>query len=154
MGWRSRVPTTGCSSAWRLSWGNRSWPQPDRYGRLPNRLAERGRLNQIVSTWTSKRSRQRVIELCSSGEVPCGPVNSIAEIFQEEQFWLRETLTRVKDERIGDLAVQGVVPRLSETPGRIRHLGRSIGEDNAEVFRDWLDLDESDLATLKKKKII
>ena len=128
--------------------------QPDRYGRLPNRLAERDRLNQIVSRWTSRRSRQKVIELCSAGEVPCGPVNSIAEIFQEKQFWLRETLTRVKDERVGDLAVQGVVPRLSETPGRIRHLGRSMGEDNAEVYRDWLDLDENDLATLKNKGII
>ena len=128
--------------------------QPDRYGRLSNRLAEREQVNQIVSTWTSKRARQEVIELCSAGEVPCGPVNSIAEIFQEEQFWLRETLTRVEDERIGDLAVQGVVPRLSETPGKIQHLGRGIGEDNAEVYRDWLDLDESDLTTLKKNGVI
>ena len=118
--------------------------QPDRFGRLSNRLAGRDRLNQIVSTWTSKRLRQEVIALCSAGEVPCGPVNSIAEIFEEEQFWLRQTLTRVKDERVGDLAVQGVVPRLSETPGSIQHLGRSLGEDNAEVYRDWLDLDEND----------
>ena len=127
---------------------------PDRYGRLSNRLAEREQVNQIVSTWTSKRTRQEVIELCAAGEVPCGPVNSIAEIFQEEQFWLRETLTRVEDERIGGLAVQGVVPRLSETPGKIRHLGRGIGEDNAEVYRDWLDLDESDLTRLKKSGVI
>ncbi len=128
--------------------------QPDRFGRISNRLAEREQVNQLVSAWTLKHTRQEVIELCSTGEVPCGPINSIAEIFQEEQFWLRETLTRVKDERIGDLAVPGVVPRLSETPGRIRHLGRALGEDNAEVYRDWLDLDESDLATLKKNGVI
>ena len=36
---------------------------PDRYGRLSNRLAEREQVNQIVSTWTSKRTRQEVIEL-------------------------------------------------------------------------------------------
>jgi len=127
--------------------------QPDRFGQLSNRLAGRDRLNQIVSTWTSKRLRQEVIALCSAGEVPCGPVNSIAEIFEEEQFWLRQTLTRVKDERVGDLAVQGVVPRLSETPGSIQHLGRSLGEDNAEVYHDWLDLDENDLATQKNRVI-
>ncbi len=63
-------------------------------------------------------------------------------------------MTRVEDERIGGLAVQGVVPRLSETPGKIRHLGRGIGEDNAEVYRDWLDLDESDLTRLKKSGVI
>ena len=128
--------------------------QPDRFGRISNRLAEREQVNQLVSAWTLKHTRQEVIELCSAGEVSCGPINSIAEIFQEEQFWLRETLTRVKDERIGDLAVPGVVPRLSETPGRIRHLDRALGEDNAEVYRDWLDLDESDLATLKKNGVI
>ena len=126
----------------------------ERYGRLSNRLAEREQINKIVSDWTSQRSRQEVMDLCSAGEVPCGPINSIAEIFQEEQFWVRETLTRVQDDRVGDLAVQGVVPRLSETPGKIRHLGRGMGKDNAEVYRDWLGLKEPELVELKEQGIL
>jgi len=126
----------------------------DQYGVKPKRLVARERINQIVSEWTSRFDRDEVIDLCCSGDVPCGPVNSIAEIFAEEQFWVRDTLTRVAHEYMGDLAVPGVVPRLSGTPGKIEHLGGKLGESNSEVFRDWLDMDETELAALEKAGVI
>jgi succinyl-CoA:(S)-malate CoA-transferase subunit B len=128
--------------------------RPDQYGLKPKRLQAREHINQVVSGWTSTFNRDEVIKRCCDGDVPCGPVNSIAEIFQEEQFWVRDTLTRVPDKRIGDLAVPGVVPRLSETPGKISHLGRGLGEDNSEVFREWLDIGEPELAVLRKEGVV
>jgi crotonobetainyl-CoA:carnitine CoA-transferase CaiB-like acyl-CoA transferase len=95
-----------------------------------------------------------VIQRCCDGDVPCGPVNSIAEIFAEEQFWVRDTLIVVAHECVGDLAVPGVIPRLSETPGSIQHLGGKLGERNAEVFRDWLDIEENELAALQKAGVV
>jgi crotonobetainyl-CoA:carnitine CoA-transferase CaiB-like acyl-CoA transferase len=126
----------------------------DQYGTKPKRLEARARINQIVSDWTSKLDRDEVIKRCCDGDVPCGPVNSIAEIFAEEQFWVRDTLTRVAHPAIGDLAVPGVIPRLSETPGKIQHLGGRLGESNSQVFRDWLDIGESELAELEKAGVI
>jgi len=126
----------------------------DQYGLKPKRLEARERINLIVSDWTSKLDRDEVIELCCTGDVPCGPVNSIAEIFAEEQFWVRDTLTRVAHEGIGDLAIPGVVPRLSETPGRIERLGGALGENNSQVFCDWLDIGDSELAELQKAGVI
>jgi crotonobetainyl-CoA:carnitine CoA-transferase CaiB-like acyl-CoA transferase len=126
----------------------------DRFGMKPKRLEARERVNEIVSTWTSKFDRDEVTERCCDGDVPCGPINSIAEIFAEEQFWVRDTLIRVTDNRISDLAVPGVVPRLSATPGIIRHLGARLGEHNSEVFRDWLGVGESELEGLKKAGVI
>ena len=38
------------------------------------------------------------------------------------------------DPRLGDLAVQGVVPKLSETPGAIAHLGTTLGAHNEEIM--------------------
>jgi succinyl-CoA:(S)-malate CoA-transferase subunit B len=99
-------------------------------------------------------TRDDVIQRCCEGEVPCGPINSIAEIFAEEQFWVRNTLIRIGDDRIGSLAVPGVVPRLSETPGAIQYLGRALGENNSEIFRDWLNLNERELAALKEEGVI
>jgi crotonobetainyl-CoA:carnitine CoA-transferase CaiB-like acyl-CoA transferase len=133
--------------------------QPDlalssQYGLKPKRLEARDRINQIVSDWTSQFDRDEVIQRCCHGDVPCGPVNSIAEIFAEEQFWVRDTLTRVAHEGVGELAVPGVIPRLSETPGKIQHLGGRLGESNAEVFREWLDIGESELAALQKAGVI
>ena len=86
--------------------------------------------------------------------MPCGPVNSIADSFDEPQYWERDTLVRVKDDRIGDLAVQGVVPKLSATPGRIDHLGPALGAHNEQIYRDWLGLDDDALAELRNENVI
>jgi succinyl-CoA:(S)-malate CoA-transferase subunit B len=126
----------------------------DRYGLKSKRLEARETVNQLVSEWTSQFTRDEVIRRCSDGGVPCGPVNSIAEIFSEEQFWARGTLTRVFDPRIRDLAVPGVVPRLSDTPGEIHHLGRGLGDDNREVYQDWLGINDRELADLKKDGVV
>jgi crotonobetainyl-CoA:carnitine CoA-transferase CaiB-like acyl-CoA transferase len=127
---------------------------PDQYGPKPRRLQARARINQLVSDWTSTFARDEVIRRCSEGDVPCGPVNSIAEIFSEEQFWVRDTLIRIRDDRIGDLAVPGVVPRLSETPGKIHHLGRAVGANNAEIFREWLEIEETELDALRSEGVV
>jgi succinyl-CoA:(S)-malate CoA-transferase subunit B len=128
--------------------------RPDQYGPKPRRLQARAHINQLVSDWTSTFARDEVIRRCSEGDVPCGPVNSIAEIFSEEQFWVRDTLIRIRDDRIGDLAVPGVVPRLSETPGKIHHLGRAVGENNAEIFREWLEIEETELDALRSEGVV
>ena len=61
---------------------------------------------------------------------------------------------RVKDERVGELAVQGVVPKLSETPGRIKHLGAELGAHNREIYVDRLGLSEKELAALRDEGVI
>ena len=47
------------------------------------------------------------------------------------------------------MTVQAPVARLSETPGRIEHLGRALGADNETVYRDLLGLDADRLADLR-----
>ena len=126
----------------------------EHYGTVKARLNNREEVNQVVSSWTETRTRNEVVALCSSGDVPCGPVNSIADIFDEAQYWERDTLIRVKDERIGDLAIQGVVPKLSATPGTIEHLGAALGAHNEQIYRDWLGLNDDDLAALRKEQVI
>lgn len=126
----------------------------ERFGPKANRLANRDEVNGIVAAWTSTLTRAEVIAECAQGDVPCGPVNSIADIFEDEQFAARRTLTRVKDERIGDLAVQAVVPTLSETPGEIRHLGAAMGAHNRDVFLGELGFSEEEFAALEAEGVI
>ncbi len=46
------------------------------------------------------------------------------------------------------------MPRLSETPGEIRHLGPRLGEHSDDVLRDWLELDDDEIQGLRDKAII
>lgn len=126
----------------------------EKWGLKDSRLADRETVNRTVSEFTSSIARDELIQLCADGDVPCGPVTSIADIFEEQQFAVRETLTTVIDPRIGSVKTQGVVPKLSQTPGEIKHLGRAMGSDTQSVLQDWLDVKEAEYLELSQKGVV
>jgi len=95
-----------------------------------DRLADRATIDGAVEAFTGAHSKEDVIRLCTEGDVPCGPINSIADIFADPHYAARETILRVTDPALGEVAVPNVFPRLSETPGRITHLGPDFGDWN------------------------
>ena len=134
--------------------GNPELADQERFGTRKKRVVAREVINRLVTQWTTSLPRDEVIARCCDGDVPCGPVNSIADIFEDEQFTIRDTLVRVKDPRVGELAVQGVVPKLSETPGEIKHLGVELGAHNREIYMDRFGLSEKELAALQDEGVI
>ena len=62
---------------------------PDRYGPIAHRLARRAEVNEVVAGWTSSLPQSEVLARCGAGEVPCGPIHSIADIFEDEQYAAR-----------------------------------------------------------------
>ena len=109
------------------------------YGTITKREARRAEVDAFVGHWTSGMTRDEILSACEAGQVPCGPVYGIDEIFKDPQYAARGNLVRVDDERAGDLTLPAVCPRLSETPGSIRWAGRALGADSAAVLADWLD---------------
>jgi len=124
------------------------------YGDQRKRLADRDRVNAIVIEWVGSLTRDDVLEKCLKEEVPVGKVNSIADIFADEQFQAREDLVHMSEEGIDDIVIPGVVPRLSRTPGRITNLGPTLGNATDEVMRDLLGLAASEIARLRAQHII
>jgi succinyl-CoA:(S)-malate CoA-transferase subunit A/succinyl-CoA:(S)-malate CoA-transferase subunit B len=106
-------------------------------------------VNGIVADWTASLTREEVVARCAEGEVPCGPINSIADIFADAQFAARGDLARVQDPRAGEVVVPAPLPFLSATPGRLEHLGAAMGAHNDAVYRGLLALDDAELAELR-----
>jgi crotonobetainyl-CoA:carnitine CoA-transferase CaiB-like acyl-CoA transferase len=98
-----------------------------------DRLADRATIDAVVEAFTRTHDGAEVVRLCTAGDVPCGPVNTIADIFADPHYAARGTIARVVDETLGEIAVPDVLPRLSETPGEIRHLGSEFGDWNERV---------------------
>ena len=61
-------------------------------------------------------------------------VHSVADLVREPHLWSRGNLVRLADPQRGEVVTQGVVPRLSRTPGRITGWSRYPGSDNDAVF--------------------
>jgi succinyl-CoA:(S)-malate CoA-transferase subunit A len=128
--------------------------EPDMYGAQKNRLAAREAVDSMVERWVESLTRNEVMEVCLEAQVPCGGVNSIADIFEDEHFRARDMLVPVEVEGVGEVVVPGVLPRLSATPGRITGLGPELGDATTEVLKDVLGLGEEELRALRARKVI
>ena len=122
---------------------------PDAYGEVGKRVEARETVEAIVEEWTATLSRDEVMDRCIAGEVPCGPLNTIADIFEDPQFAARGNLASVEVPGLGPIVVPSVMPRLSETPGRIEALGPELGNANREVYTGLLGLSDDELDELE-----
>ena len=126
----------------------------DRYGNQRQRLAAREEVNRLVIEWVGSLTREQVMRRCVDGEVPVGKLNSIADIFGDRQFHARRNLARLCEEGLGEVVIPGVVPTLSETPGRISNLGPPLGNATYEILRELLGIPAQEIRRLRQRRII
>ena len=125
-----------------------------KWGTITQREAERSIVDDFVGAWSSTLTREQVLSTCESFQVPCGSVYSIDEIFVDPQYAARENIKYMKDAFGQEHAVPNLVPRLTDTPGKIRSLGPALGQHNDEVFRGRLGLSAERIAELVNKGVI
>lgn len=118
------------------------------------RLQHREAINRVVSEWTLTLTLDALLEICQREGVPCAKVNSIADIFQDEQYKARGNLMEVDDPRIGKTILPASVPRLSETPAQFARAGGALGADNQAVFQELLGVCAERLAALRQSGVV
>ena len=74
-------------------------------------------------------------------QVAAAPVYDARQVLDDPHLQAREVYPSLPDADLGSMRVQAPVPRLSDTPGAIDHLGPALGEHNDVVFRDLLHID-------------
>jgi len=126
----------------------------EEYGDQNVRKANRDVVNGEVEAWTRSLDRDEVMRRCIDNEVPSGPINSIADIFADPQFKARDNLITVDVPGIGDVTVPAPLPKLSATPGEVRHLGPPLGNANEEIFQGELGLSADEVAGLRDRGVI
>jgi crotonobetainyl-CoA:carnitine CoA-transferase CaiB-like acyl-CoA transferase len=117
---------------------------PERFATVAQREAARAEVDGIVTDWTRGMTRDAVLAACERGQVPCGPVYAIDEIFEDPHYAARGNIARMFEPRLGrDLAVPAPVPRLSGTPGGIRWLGPPLDAHAREILSEWLGKEQA-----------
>ena len=125
------------------------------YGEQKTRLEHRHDVNEIVRDWCGSLTREEILKRCFATGAPAGPLNNIADIFGDRQFHARRNLTAIDDPDLGEtIVVPSVIPRLSETPGKIRHLGPKLGQHTDEILENLLGMSKEEISGLKKKRVI
>lgn len=117
-----------------------------RFNTIRGRNTNHEALDAEVAKWASGQSADAAIAAMEAAGVPTSRVNTIADIFEDAHFQARDMLVKVPHPDLGALTMPGIVPKLSETPGKIAHPGPRIGADTFEVLGDLLALSPEELA--------
>lgn len=116
----------------------------EQYPKTRQRLEARDIIDGAVEEFTKSLPMAEVVQQCTDGDVPCGSINSIADIFADPHFAARETMKTLIDPSVGEVTVPNVFPRLSLTPGSIESLGPPLGDWDGDVL-DRLLNDDSEI---------
>jgi crotonobetainyl-CoA:carnitine CoA-transferase CaiB-like acyl-CoA transferase len=126
----------------------------ERYATQRARAARVKEVNKIVEDWAAQYLAVEIETRLIAAEVPVSKVFTIEDIFHDPHFKQREMLVQVPHPEFGELTMMGVVPKLSDTPGKIRHAGHKVGQDTNEVLQKKLGLNEDELNDLLKQGVI
>ncbi|HZG71882.1 MAG TPA: CoA transferase, partial [Chondromyces sp.] len=110
--------------------------------------------NGIVADWVKMFDRDDLQKLLDEHGVPISPIYSIEDIFKDPHYKERENIVEIAHPRLGTIKMPGIVPKFSETPGKIRNVGPDLGEHNEEILADLLNYSQSDIVSLKKNGVI
>jgi formyl-CoA transferase len=126
-----------------------------RYADHLSRGRNQAELDGIIEAWTLTLTVAEVEAAMIEAAVPSGRLYKPADMLTDPQFAAREAIVEVDHPRWPGLKMQGVFPRLSETPGSVRSIApQTVGQDNAAVLGERLGLDAERLAALKAAAVI
>jgi len=117
------------------------------------RVARVTEIDAAIGAWTAKHSVNDVLAALDRAAVPAGRIYTVADIAADPHYAARGMLQELQMEDGSRLAVPGVVPKLSETPGEHRRNAPRLGQDTEDVLRE-LGISPTQISELKRRGII
>lgn len=111
-------------------------------------------LDRKIADWVGGQTLEQVVEVLNRHAVPAAPIYTVKEIFEDPHFRDRDMIVRAPDATLGTVALAGVVPKLSATPGEVRYAGKETGEDTRQVLADILGLTDAEVNGLLAEGVI
>lgn len=105
---------------------------------VEGRHAHRAELDSALATWIAARELEDVLAGFAAGDATVAPVYNADDIAGDAHFTERGSIIEVEHERWGPVRMQGLIARLSATPGAVRTTGPRLGAHNEEILGDEL----------------
>ena len=113
------------------------------------RQARAQEVDQVVAEWVATRPLEEVMAVFEAAEVAAAPIYDARQLLADEHLVARGSFVQLDDPDWGPSTVQAPVAIMSETPGKVEHLGRDLGADNDAVYGGLLGIDADRLAALR-----
>ena len=108
-----------------------------RFATNADRIANVDALDALISTWTSTHTWRDAVQILADAGAAAGPVYSAEQLIADEHVIARGSLAMVNNpDGDGELLQSAPTPRLSRTPGAVRHAGLSRGASTEDVLSE------------------
>ncbi len=99
-----------------------------RFTTFVDRMAHRDELEALMRDWCATRSRDEVIDAFAEVDAAIGPVLDMADIAVDPHYAARDAIVS-----LDGTPMQGLIAKLSATPGALRWQGRGLDADGDEI---------------------
>jgi crotonobetainyl-CoA:carnitine CoA-transferase CaiB-like acyl-CoA transferase len=125
-----------------------------RYRTNADRTEHAEELDTLIEEWVQLHPTGEILRILDEAAVPVGPIYSVDDIVEDEQYHAREMLLETEIEGIGPVKMPGLVPKLSETPGGVEWYGGLLGAHNEDVYGGLLGLSAEEIERLSEEGVI
>ena len=146
--------TTGSSPGSARSPGSGSLAADPRYARNPGRVAHREELVATIAGRLATRPAAEWLAALEAAQVPCGPINDLAQVFADPQVIHRGMVATLAHPGAGEVRVVANPVRFSATPARSQRAPPRLGEHTGEILGELLGLEAAGLEDLRARKVI
>jgi formyl-CoA transferase len=117
------------------------------------RVARVAEIDSAIGAWAARRTVDEVLAALDAASVPAGRIYTVADIARDPHYRARGMIDHVHMDDGTDLAVPGITPKLSRTPGVHRRNAPAIGQDTDAVLQD-IGLTSAQIQVLKERGIV
>ena len=126
----------------------------DRFATNPERVRNRETLVPILAEMVRTRSKHEWIDALEAAGVPCGPINDLEEVFENEQVVARGMEVQLPHPSGGTVKLVRNPIRMSATPPEAQAHPPTLGEHTEAVLRDVLGYDDARIDALRGRSVI
>ncbi|CAN7709727.1 CaiB/BaiF CoA-transferase family protein [Pseudorhodoferax sp. LjRoot39] len=131
--------------------GHPEWASDPRFVHNTDRLQHREALITLLRSATVQRTTADWIALLEKAGVPCGPINSIADVFADPQVRARGLQMAMPHAAGAEVALVANPIRMSDTPVQYREAPPQLGQHTRAVLHDILKMNDEDIDALHSK---
>jgi formyl-CoA transferase len=118
------------------------------------RAARQDPLDEEIAQWTRNYPADALLDLLRANDVPAGRINAAPDLATDPHIAAREMIVRLAAGFDRDVAMPGVVPKFSRTPGSVRHVGPELGAHTDEVLRELAQCSDDEIETLRNAGVV
>jgi crotonobetainyl-CoA:carnitine CoA-transferase CaiB-like acyl-CoA transferase len=106
-----------------------------RFTTNPQRVSNRDELIPILQEIFLERKTEEWLEKLRAVGIPCGPINTVSQVYTDEQLRARDFIWECEHPTAGRIKLSGSPIHLSETPTRLYKAPPLLGEDNEKILK-------------------